>query len=278
MEQKTKEEVRQTKTQLAKKLGVSRGMLYYKHKKPVEDEKLKAEIGEVLKRHPAYGHKRIALELALNKKRILRVMKKFHLMPRTRRGKGFVKPDDLGKPESQFKNEIEGFCPIHPNIVWVGDFTHIRFRDTWVYLATVMDIYTREIIGWYVSTNHEKDLVIEAFLDACDKRKTVPLYFHSDQGSEYESDEYLRLVQNNGVIISMSRKGSPWENGYQESFYSGFKLDLGPTNHYEDLGELIEAIAKTIHYYNNLRIHTKLKTAPVKFRLSREYLFKEMGT
>lgn len=278
MEQKTKEETKQTKTALAKKLGVSRGMLYYQHKKPVEDGKLKIEIEKVLVHHPAYGHKRIALELSLNKKRILRVMKKFHLMPRKRRGKGFVKPDDLGKPEAQFKNEIEGLCAIRPNVIWVGDFTHIRFCDSWVYLATVMDIYNREIIGWYLSDTHQKELVIEAFLDAVDKAGTVPVYFHSDQGSEYESEEYLQLIRNNGIIVSMSRKSSPWENGYQESFYSGFKLDLGQTNHYKELGELIEAIAKQIHYYNNERIHTRLKTSPVKFRLDREYLFKELGT
>lgn len=275
---KSKGEVGQTKTQLAKKLGISRGMLYYQHKQPVIDENLKIEIEKVLIHHPAYGHKRIALELSLNKKRTRRVMKKYHLIPLKRRNKKFVKPDDLGKVATQFKNEIEGLCPIKPNVVWVGDFTHIRFCDTWIYLATVMDLYTREIIGWHISTNHQKDLVIEAFLDAVDRRKTVPVYFHSDQGSEYESEEYLKLVQNNGIIVSMSRKSSPWENGYQESFYSGFKLDLGPTSHYKELGELIETIAKQLHYYNNLRIHTTLKMSPVKFRLGREYLFKEMGT
>lgn len=278
MSKKTKEEVRQTKTALAKKIGVSRGMLYYKHKKPADDEKLKTEIEKVLVHHPAYGHRRIALELDLNKKRILRVMKKFHLMPRKRRSKKFLKPDDLGKPDNKYQNLIEYFCPIKPNVVWVGDFTHIRFCDTWVYLATVMDIYTREIVGWHLSTNHQKDLVIEAFLDAVEKRKTMPVYFHSDQGSEYDSEEYLNLIEGSGIIISMSRKSHPWENGYQESFYSGFKLDLGPTNHYKELGELIEVIAQTIHYYNNKRIHTGLKMSPVKFRLGREYLFKKMGT
>lgn len=70
----------------------------------------------------------------------------------------------------------------------------------------------------------------------------------------------------------------PGENGYRESFYSGFKLDLGSTNHYRDLGELIEIVAKIIYYYNNQRIHAKLKTAPIKFRFDREYLFKELGT
>lgn len=278
MRKNVKEETKQTKTQLAQKLGVSRGMLYYQHKQPVIDESLKMEIEKVLAHHPAYGHRRIALELSLNKKRVLRVMRKFHLMPRKRRGKGFVKPDDFGKPETKYQNLIENFCPIKPNAVWVGDFTHIRFHDSWVYLATIMDIYTREIIGWHLSTNHQKDLVIEAFLDAVGKRKTVPVYFHSDQGSEYESEDYLNLIEDNGVIVSMSRKSHPWENGYQESFYSGFKLDLGPTNHYRELGELYEKIAQTLHYYNNLRIHTKLKTSPVKFRLGREYLFKKMGT
>lgn len=275
---KDKIEVKQTKTALAKKLEISRGMLYYRHKKPVEDEKIKDEIIKVLDSHPAYGHKRIALELKLNRKRIRRVMKKFHLMPKKRRRNNFVKPDDLNKPAAEYINKIEKFCPIRANIVWVGDFTHIRFRDSWVYLATVMDIYNREIVGWHLATNHQKDLVIEAFLDAADKRKAVAMYFHSDQGSEYESDEYLRLLENNGIMISMSRKSSPWENGYQESFYSGYKLDLGETNHYRDLGKLIEKVAQTIYYYNNQRIHTRLKTAPIKFRQDREYLFKEMGT
>lgn len=278
LKQKDKTEIRQTKTALAKKLGVSRGMLYYSHKKLIADENLKTDIEEVMRNNPSYGHKRVALELKLNKKRILRVMKKFHLMPKKRRNQKFVKPDDLGKPKSKYTNLIESFCPMKPNIVWVGDFTHLRFQNSWVYLATVMDIYTREIIGWYLSTNHSKDLIIEAFLDAVERRKTTPIYFHSDQGSEYDCEEYLNLLLHSGIEISMSRKSSPWENGYQESFYSGFKLDLGETNHYQDLGELIEKVAQTIYYYNNQRIHTKLKTAPVKFRLDREYLFKEMGT
>ena len=160
----------------------------------------------------------------------------------------------------------------------MGDFTHIRFRDGWVYLSTVMDIYTREIIGWRLSTNHATDLIIEAFLDAVERSKTTPVYFHSDQGSEYTGDEYLSLLDHSGIMISQSRKSSPWENGYQESFYSGFKLDLGETNHYQDLGELFEAIAQTMNYYNSKRIHTSLKMSPLAFRESREYLFKEMGT
>lgn len=131
------------------------------------DEALKTDIKKVMKDNPGYGHKRVALELKLNKKRILRVMKKFHLMPKRRKRKKFIKPDDLKKPESKYHNLIENFCPLRPNVVWVEDFTHL----------------------------------IEASLDAVDKRKNVPVYFHSDQGSEYESDEHLKLLEKEGIII-----------------------------------------------------------------------------
>src|SRR3989337_922952 len=103
---KDKSKASNTKTALAKKLGVSRGMLYYQHRMRMTDEALKTNIEVVMDQNESYGHKRIALELKLNKKRILRVMKKFHLMPKRRRSSKFVKPDDLGKPETQYKNLI----------------------------------------------------------------------------------------------------------------------------------------------------------------------------
>jgi len=274
---------KENKTNLAKKLGISRGMLYYQHKQPLVDEKIKVKIKDVLSDHHAYGHKRIALELKLNKKRILRVMKVFGIKPYKRRIQKPRKPEDERKPESLFKNEIENFCPIKPNIVWVGDFTYICFEGQFYYLATVMDLFTREIIGWSFSACHSKELVIEAFQNAMNNTGKIPIYFHSDQGSEYDSENYLTLIKTYGIIISMSRKSSPWENGYQESFYSNFKLELGDPKRFENTGELIEAISLALRYYNHDRIHTKLKTSPVKYRLNYEqkhgeYLFKEMGT
>lgn len=276
------EKIKQTKTALAKKLGVSRGALYYSHKRDKIDEEIKELIKGVLKKHKAYGHKRIAPELGLNKKRILRVMKKFGIKP-IRRRKTPAKPEDQNKIPAVFQNLIKNFCPIKENVVWVGDFTYISFQGKFFYLATVMDLFTREIIGWSISKTHDTKLIIEAFNDAKRKTGKLPVYFHSDQGSEYDSEKYLTMVQNLGVLISMSKKSSPWENGFQESFYSNFKLELGDSDQFSSLGELIEAIARQMVYYNNERIHTKLKTSPTKFRLahagiSREYLFKEMGT
>jgi hypothetical protein len=106
-----------TKSKLALKLGISRGMIYYHHKRELADELLKDQIVIVMGKHKSYGHRSIALELGLNKKRILRVMQKYHLKPQKRRSKKPVKKDDINKPVSGFKNEIETFCPIKPNIV-----------------------------------------------------------------------------------------------------------------------------------------------------------------
>ena len=254
------------KTALAKQMGVSRSMLYYKYKRPIIDEEVKKQIESVLTDHPAYGHKRIALELKLNKKRILRVMKKFNIKPYKRRVKKPRKIEDEGKPETSYKNLIELICPIAPHVVWVADFTYIKFQDKFMYLATIMDLYSREILGWNISRYHNKELVLGALLDAMNHTGRKPQYLHSDQGSEYDSQEYVLYAEREGIQISMSRKGHPWENGYKESFYSGFKLDLGNVSRFQEIGELIESIHQTMYYYNHRRIHTSLKMSPVQFR------------
>jgi transposase InsO family protein len=255
-----------TKTELAASLGVSRSSLYYQPKRPALDLEMKSQIESVLVDNPSYGHKRIAIELKLNKKRIRRIMKKFNLKPYRRRSKKPYKKDDLNKPPTKYLNLIKNFCPIRPDIVWVTDFTYIEFQGRFIYLATVMDLFTREIIGWNISRFHNKELVIGALLNALSKAESPPLYIHSDQGSEYDAADYEKLCETNKIQISMSKKASPGENAFQESFYSTFKLDLGKTDQFETLGELIEALHLQIHKYNNKRIHTKLKMSPKQFR------------
>jgi putative transposase len=153
-----------------------------------------------------------------------------------------------------------------PNHIWCSDFTHLKFQDRYVYLATVMDLYTREIIGWHLSTTHSRELTINALWDALTTRGVKPTFTHSDQGSEYVSKDYLKLAETWGITVSMSKKSSPWENGYQESFYNNFKTDLGlEFGRFKGLGEFVEAVHRQISYYNRERIHTTLKTAPATF-------------
>lgn len=254
------------KTVLAKKLGLARSTLYYRSKKRAADEVAKLLVEEVLASNPSYGHKRIALELGWNKKKARRLMKKFGLKPRLRRGQKWQKKGDLGLAPASYQNLVFNWSPIAPDIVWFADFTYLKVSDAFLYLATVIDGYTREILGLAISRRHNRFLVKEATLDAVSRRNKLPQYFHTDQGSEYQSEEHLSLLENMGATISMSEKSSPWQNGYQESFYSQFKLELGGLHRLTD-GEIAERIYQQIYYYNHLRIHTTLKMPPRQFYL-----------
>ena len=174
---------------------------------------------------------------------------------------------DLGRLETKYPNLIKGSWPIKPGIILVGDFTRIPYREGVVYLATFMDLFTREIVGWHVSTRHAQGLVTEAFFDAVKTLGKIPKVVHTDQGAEYTSGEYTKLLEKLGVRVSMSRKRSPWENGYQESFYNNFKTDLGlEFDRFNSLGELVEAVHQTINYYNRQRIHLALKMSPTQYK------------
>lgn len=254
-----------TKTEVAKRLGCSRSSLYYTKKIPDKDIRIKTIIKQVMAQHPAYGHKRIAIELNINKKRALRVMKKFGLKPYRRRAKKPNKKDDCNKEPSIYQNLIKDICPIRPNIIWVADFTYIDFQGAFIYLATIEDRFTRKVIGYNIARRHTTTLVAGALRRAIDNTGATPVYHHCDQGSEYDAKEYISLLNANDIKISMSKKASPWENPHKESFYSGFKLDLGHTDRFETIGELIDAIYQTIYYYNNQRIHTALKMPPQRF-------------
>jgi len=256
-----------TKKELAKKLGISRQSLYYKQKKPEQDWTLKTKIETIFHEHPSYGYRRLAIALAINTKRIRRVMNLYGLRPYRRRPKKYRKKRDEGRISVPYENllKINPF-PSKSNTVWVSDFTHIRFHCRWLYLATVMDLYTREIVGWQILNKHSVDLVMGTLRHAL-RKQSIPDILHSDQGSEYASKQYTRFVQTHGIRVSMSKKSSPWENGYQESFYSQFKLDLGDTSRFEHIGELIFAIHHTIYIYNTARIHTALKMPPAVYAM-----------
>jgi len=258
-----------SKTELAKQLGVSRSALYYRPKLPAKDLKLKAEIEKVMIANKAYGHKRIAIHLKINKKRVLRVMRLFGLK-RKRRQRKPPKPQDQNQAAMIIPNLLSRLLISFPNQAWASDFTYLPFFGKFVYLATVEDIFTRQVVGWAISTRHNTGLVALALLDAIITHG-LPKIIHSDQGSEYRHKEYLNLIKSLNIQPSMSAKSSPWQNGYQESFYSGFKLELGHPEIYADLGELAEAIAQQIYYYNNLRIHTALKCPPAIFAARLNY-------
>jgi putative transposase len=257
------------KTQLAKELGVSRSSLYYQPKRPAIDEEVRCQIESVLTEHPAYGHKRLALALGLNKKRILRVMKKFNLKPYRRKIRKPIKKEDQGRPPANYSNLVEKLIKEkqlnQPGQVWVSDFTYLRFHTRFLYLATVIDLFTREVVGWHLTRFHNRFLVIGALLQALE-HYPPSLIIHSDQGTEYLSADFIDLANHYGLQISMSRKASPWENGYQESFFGHLKQEGADWSRFATLGELVEEVCRLVYYYNHQRIHSVLKMTPCQFR------------
>lgn len=264
-----------TKVDLARQQGISVYSLYYKPIKPHKNWQLKNQIEQILSRHPSYGHRRLAIKLGMNKKKILRVMRLFGIKPYRRRVRKYRKTKDYS---SIYPNLLQLLpFPEKSNKIWVSDFTYLRLHGKWIYLATIMDIYDRKIVGWNLLTSHSAQLTANALIDAVEK-SGLPDIIHSDQGREYTAKIYIQFAKNLKVKISMSHKGCPWENGYQESFYSQFKVDLGDPNRFSTLGELAVAVYHQIHYYNNLRIHTKLKMPPVQFSQRQNHILTTNST
>lgn len=196
-------------------------------------------------------------------------MRKYNIYPKYKQPRYLVKKHDLGRVESKNQNQlkllIQEIGITKPNQSWSTDFTYIRYKSSFLYLATVIDTYTKEIVGFHISRNHTTNLTLKA-LNKAITNYGLPEIHHSDQGTEYNSYIYQEYLQQNGIICSMSKKSSPWENGYQESFYGKFKFELGSLNQFQTEIEAIEAIYLQLHYYNNKRIHTVIKDIPANFR------------
>lgn len=252
-----------SKTLRAREFGKYRGVFYYKKKKPDKDWELKCKIEEVLRIHPSYGSRRLAIHLKMNRKRVKRVMNLFSIKAYRRRGRKWKKTKNI---KVVYPNILMTTYPVYPGHIWTADFTHLNFQGKVVYIATVMDLFTRRIVGISILTNHAVQLVISALMDAL-LNNPRPEIFHSDNGSEYNSEIFIEALQNLNINISRSKPGCPWENGYQESFHSQFKVDFGDPARFKTLGELVYEIYQTIYYYNHRRIHSALKMSPNQFAL-----------
>lgn len=245
----------------ARLLGVARSTLWYKKRQPEKDWKLKVQIEEVLREHPSYGSPRIALALRRNKKPVERVMKLFGIKAYRRRARRWKKPRKLA---AVYPNLLMHSMPAYPHHAWAADFTHVLWREKDIRIATTMDVYTRRIVGLAIGTRGGTALVTAALGNAL-LNNPRPELFHSDNGVEYEARSFRAFLAEFGIMISRSKKGCPWENGYQESFYDKFKIDFGDPNRYGTLGELVAAVYEAVHRYNTLRIHSALRMPPAEF-------------
>lgn len=249
--------------------GVSRSWyLRRQHQKHDDDDRQLAEnIEAVVLKFSGYGYRRVTHELArrgcpANHKRVLRVMRERRLLCRPKRR--YQTTTDSAHHETRFLNLLPHITPIKPDQVWQADLTYIRVKRGFVYLACVLDSFTREIVGWSLSKFIDAELPLAALNNALAARRPAPgLLHHSDQGVHYASRTYVERLRTVGITPSMSRKGNPYDNARIESFYKTLKTEEVDLQDYLDLEDARQNLDRFIgECYNRERLHSSLGYVP----------------
>lgn len=251
------------KSKLCAFFGLDRSSPYKPNTRAVLDAELAEQIRAVLVVHPFYGHRRVADQLGIGKNRARRVMRQAGIPPLKRRKK-YAKASGSSRPAPANLLKELGLVATYPHHIWAADFTYSWFQGRFYYLATVIDHYSRQIVGWSLGTHHNAELITAALMDGVSHYQP-PAIAHNDRGSEYLSRRYQTICDSLEIAPSTSAPGSPWENGFQESFYNNFKSELGDISQLHDVSRLLEAIALQLHYYNKQRIHSALHTNPAAY-------------
>jgi len=226
---------------------------------------LKEKIRQIYQEsRKTYGSPRIHQKLlregyAIGKKRVERLMSEMNIHALAKRKYKATTDSTHAKPVAE--NLLDrNFAPDKPNTSWVADITYTWTSEGWLYLATIMDLYSRKIIGWALRERLTKELVIGALDMAVKQRNfSTDLLLHSDRGSQYASELYQLLLLKNGILCSMSGKGNCWDNAVMESFYRSLKVELIYQNHYQTRRQAQRDIFEYIEiFYNRERLHSSL--------------------
>ena len=239
---------------------------------PDPDMDLRDAIQKIAVEWPAYGRPRVTRELrergwTVNPKRVHRLMREDNLLCVRRRK--FVVTTDSNHTRKVYPNLARDMVLTAINQLWRADITYIRLRDEFVFLAVILDAYSRRVIGWALDRTMEDELTLAALRMAL-SRRSIPrngaepgLVHHSDRGSQYASNDYTALLKTYGIEISMSRKGNPWDNAACESFMKTLKYEEVLRNEYRDLADARASICEFLEkIYNEKRLHSALGYMP----------------
>jgi putative transposase len=228
---------------------------------------LRDAIQRIALEWPSYGRPRITAELrrqdwTVNPKLVYRLMREDNLL--CVRKRKFVVTTDSNHTRKVYPNLAPDMILTAPDQLWRADITYIRLREEFVFLAVILDAYSRRVIGWALDRTMEDELTLTALRMALSRRVVqAGLVHHSDRGSQYASNEYTDLLKANGIDISMSRKGNPWDNAACESFMKTLKYEEVLRNEYRDLVEARASIAAFLEkVYNQKRLHSALGYLP----------------
>ena len=233
---------------------------------PVELE-LRDQMQKVALESPAYGYRRIMFELQrrgfeVNHKRVLRMMGEDNLLCVRRRA--FVATTDSRHHLPIYPNLAREMKLTALNQLWVADITYIRLRIEFVYLAVVLDAFSRRVIGWALGRTLEAELAVTALRMALiERRPASGLVHHSDRGVQYASQVYTEMLKQHQATISMSRKGNPYDNAACESFMKTLKYEEVYRNEYRDFDDANASIGEFLELvYNRKRLHSALGYVP----------------
>ena len=251
-------------------VGLSRAT-FYRHRDPGEsvdpDIALRDHIHRIALEFPAYGYRRITAHLwragvVVNRKRVLRLMREDNLL--CLRHRRFVLTTDSGHPLPVYPNLVPTLTPTGIDQLWVADITYVRLPREFVYLAVILDAFSRRCIGWALDRHLGATLTVAALQHALANRAVPPgLVHHSDRGVQYASHAYTRLLADRGISISMSRRGNPYDNAKAESFIKTLKYEEVYLNDYETLAEARASIDHFLsEIYNRKRLHSALGYMP----------------
>jgi transposase InsO family protein len=257
---------------------------YYEHvarrvfmaqRRHLSDEALLVHISAVYaENRGAYGWPRIWRELVkrgirVGKQRVQRLMQKHGIQARGKR-KFRVATTDSKHNLPIAPNVLDrNFTVAAPNQAWVGDFTYIATEEGWLFLAVVIDLFSRKVVGWSMRPDMQRDLVIDALDMAWMGRnpgKQAGLIFHSDRGSQYASEDFSQALTGHGIIASMSRKGNCWDNACSETLFGSLKVERLHGEQFETIRAAKDAIIAWLLWYNRTRMHSTLNyVSPMRF-------------
>ncbi len=231
------------------------------------DMELRDSIQRIALEWPSYGRPRITAELRrrgwiVNPKRVYRLLREDNLL--CVRKRKFVVTTDSNHRRKVYPNLARYLVLTSVNQLWIADITYLRLREEFVFLAAILDAFSRRVIGWALERTLEDELTLAALRMALSYRTVTPgLVHHSDRGSQYAGTAYTDLLTAHGITISMSRKGNPWDNAACESFMKTLKYEEVYRNDYRDLIEARASIRGFLEkVYNGKRLHSALGYLP----------------
>ncbi len=251
-------------------LEVSESGFYAWRKRPIcqrkrEDAQLTTQIRQVFTSHQSrYGSPRLHAELKdrgslCSRKRVARLMREAGISAKRKRRHVMTTKRDASHPVAPNRLDRD-FTATEPNKKWVTDITYVPTVQGWLYLAVVLDLYSRLVVGWSMSAHCDEELVENAFHMALARRRPkAGLLHHSDRGCQYTSRAYRLLLEQSGMMVSMSRKGNCWDNAAMESFFGTLKEECVGSTIYQSHEEARLALFTYLEiYYNRLRRHSTL--------------------